>query len=80
VDLGTAITFDAVSANAEYPGGTIAAGVGISADALLSRGARLPLVDFRKPVSVIGTNTVVSLHSGYCFSAMHFIRERMRVQ
>ena len=47
VDLGTAITFDAVSAKAEYLGGIIAAGIGISAEALFTRTARLPLVDFR---------------------------------
>ena len=46
VDLGTAITFDAVSAKGEYLGGIIAAGIGISAEALFSRTARLPLVDF----------------------------------
>ena len=49
VDLGTAITFDALSAHSEYLGGIIAAGIGISAEALFSRTARLPLVDFRKP-------------------------------
>jgi len=34
VDLGTAITFDAISAHSEYLGGIIAAGIGISIDAL----------------------------------------------
>jgi type III pantothenate kinase len=70
VDLGTAITFDAVSAKAEYLGGIIAAGVGISAEALFSRTARLPLVDFRKPASVIGTNTVASMQSGLYYGAI----------
>jgi type III pantothenate kinase len=70
VDLGTAITFDAVSAKAEYLGGIIAAGVGISAEALFSRTARLPLVDFRKPRSVIGTNTVASMQSGLYYGAI----------
>src|SRR5580658_1314886 len=70
VDLGTAITFDAISARAEYLGGIIAAGVGISADALFSRTARLPLVDFRKPASVIGTNTVASMQSGLYYGAI----------
>src|SRR6476646_6563223 len=49
VDLGTAITFDAISANAEYLGGVICAGIGISIDALFARTARLPRVDFREP-------------------------------
>jgi type III pantothenate kinase len=70
VDLGTAITFDAISANAEYLGGIIAAGIGISAEALFSRTARLPLVDFRKPARVIGTNTVASMQSGLYYGAI----------
>jgi type III pantothenate kinase len=70
VDLGTAITFDAISANAEYLGGIIAAGIGISAEALFSRTARLPLVDFRKPKRVIGTNTVASMQSGLYYGAI----------
>jgi type III pantothenate kinase len=70
VDLGTAITFDAISANSEYLGGIIAAGIGISAEALFSRTARLPLVDFRKPASVIGRNTVASMQSGLYYGAI----------
>jgi len=70
VDLGTAITFDAISAQAEYLGGIIAAGIGISAEALFSKTARLPLVDFRKPKSVIGTNTVASMQSGLYYGAI----------
>ncbi len=64
VDLGTAITFDAVSANAEYLGGVICPGIGMSVQGLFSRTARLPLVDFREPDRVIGTNTVASMQSG----------------
>ncbi|HVY93910.1 MAG TPA: type III pantothenate kinase [Bryobacteraceae bacterium] len=70
VDLGTAITFDAISAKAEYLGGIIAAGVGISADALFSRTARLPLVDFRRPKNLIGSNTVASMQAGLYFGAL----------
>jgi type III pantothenate kinase len=70
VDLGTAITFDAISAKAEYLGGIIAAGIGISAEALFSRTARLPLVDFRKPKNIIGTNTVASMQSGLYYGAI----------
>ena len=45
-------------------GGVIAFGLGISADALFSRTARLPRVEIRKPRAIIGTNTVGSLQSG----------------
>jgi type III pantothenate kinase len=81
VDLGTAITFDAISAKAEYLGGIIAAGIGISVEALFSRTARLPLVDFKKPAAVIGTNTVASMQSGLYYGAVGAIDgmiERLR--
>jgi type III pantothenate kinase len=64
VDFGTATTFDAVSAKGEYLGGVIAPGIGISAEALFMRTARLPRVDIRKTPKVIGTNTVGSMQSG----------------
>jgi type III pantothenate kinase len=64
VDFGTATTFDCVSAKGEYLGGVISPGIGISADALFERTARLPRVEIRKPPRVIGTNTVGSLQSG----------------
>ncbi len=70
VDLGTAITFDAISAKAEYLGGVISAGIGISTEALFSRTARLPLVDFQAPTNVIGTNTVASMQSGLFYGAL----------
>jgi type III pantothenate kinase len=66
VDFGTATTFDAISQKGEYMGGVIAPGIGIGAEALFVRTARLPRVDIRKPQknSVIGTNTVGALQSG----------------
>ena len=73
VDLGTAITFDAVSANAEYLGGIICAGIGISVEALFSKTARLPLVDFRAPEKLIGTNTVGSMQSGLYYGSIEMI-------
>ncbi|MBV9181415.1 MAG: type III pantothenate kinase [Acidobacteria bacterium] len=64
VDFGTATTFDCVTLKGEYQGGVICPGIGISADALFSRTARLQRVDIRKPPRVIGTTTVGSLQSG----------------
>jgi type III pantothenate kinase len=64
VDFGTATTFDVISAKGEYLGGAIAPGLGISAEALFSRTARLSRVDIRRPAKVIGTNTVTHLQSG----------------
>jgi type III pantothenate kinase len=73
VDLGTAITFDAISARAEYLGGVIAAGIGISVEALFAKTARLPMVDFRRPAKLIGTNTVASIQSGLYYGALGMI-------
>lgn len=73
VDLGTAITFDAVSAQAEYLGGVICPGIGISVQGLFTRTARLPLVDFRDPGRIIGTNTVDSMQSGLYYGAIGMI-------
>ncbi|MDQ6678616.1 MAG: type III pantothenate kinase [Acidobacteriota bacterium] len=70
VDFGTAITFDAVSAQAEYLGGVISAGVGISVEALFNKTARLPYVDFQQPKNVIGKNTVASMQSGLYYGAL----------
>jgi len=64
VDFGTATTFDVVSAKGEYLGGIISPGLGISADALFSRAARLGRVDIKRPAKVIGTNTVAHIQSG----------------
>src|ERR1017187_5271666 len=73
VDFGTATTFDAVSAKGEYLGGVIAPGIGISADALFERTARLPRVDIRKPPRVLATNTVNSLQSGLYYGYLGLI-------
>ncbi len=73
VDFGTATTFDAISAAGEYLGGVIAPGIGISADALFERTARLPRVDIRKPARVIGTNTVGSIQSGLYYGYLGLV-------
>ena len=67
VAFGTATTFDVISAKCEYLGGAIAPGLGLSADALFSRAARLSRVDIKRPAKVIGTNTTGHLQSGLYF-------------
>jgi type III pantothenate kinase len=73
VDFGTATTFDCVSAKGEYLGGVICPGIGISADALFERTARLPRVEIRKPSRVIGSNTVGSLQSGLYYGYLGLV-------
>lgn len=67
VDFGTAITFDCLSPEGHYLGGAIAPGVGISADALFTRAAKLPRADLMAPPNVLATNTIHSMQSGIIY-------------
>ena len=67
VDFGTATTFDAISAEGDYLGGAIAPGIGIAAEALFQRAAKLPRVELQRPPNVIGRNTVHSMQSGLIY-------------
>src|SRR5579883_1567397 len=73
VDLGTTINFDIVSANAEFLGGIICPGIGMSIQGLFARTARLPMVDFREPEKLIGSNTVGSINSGLYYGFLGMI-------
>ena len=64
VDMGTATTVEAISANGEYMGGAITPGVGVSLDALYQSAAALRRVELVEPRSVIGRSTVESIESG----------------
>jgi type III pantothenate kinase len=70
VDMGTTINFDVISKDGEYMGGAIAVGIGIAIKALFTKTARLPLVEFRPPKDVVGTNTVASMQSGLYYGAV----------
>jgi type III pantothenate kinase len=67
VDFGTATTFDGISSEGEYLGGAIAPGIGIAAQALFERTAKLPRVELVRPPSVIGRNTAHSIQAGLLF-------------
>jgi type III pantothenate kinase len=64
VDLGTATTFDAVSADGEYLGGAIAPGLAIAANALVAQTAQLKRVEFATPSRLIGKSTAEAIQSG----------------
>ena len=81
VDFGTGTTFDAISQEGDYLGGAIAPGIGIAAEALFLRTAKLPRVDLQRPPSVIGRNTVHSMQSGLFFGYVSLVEgmvERFR--
>ncbi|MEK6619277.1 MAG: type III pantothenate kinase [Nitrospirota bacterium] len=75
IDLGTATTFCAITQSGEYLGGVIAPGLGIAADALVSRTAQLPKVDLVAPKTVIGRDTVSSIQAGLIFGYTGLVDE-----
>ena len=64
VDMGTATTFDVVTARAELIGVAIAPGLRLVADALATHAAQLSHVPLQAPPHAIGTNTVHAMQSG----------------
>jgi len=67
VDFGTPTIFDYVSQKGEYVGGVLCPGLGISAEALFARAARLHRVELTKPKQVVGRNNVHALQSGLIY-------------
>jgi type III pantothenate kinase len=73
VDLGTTINFDIVGHDGTFLGGLICPGIGMSISGLFARTARLPMVDFREPEKLIGSNTVGSITSGLYYGFVGMI-------
>lgn len=83
VDLGTATTFDAISAQGDYLGGAIAPGILVSLEALVLRAAKLSRVDLAAPPSVIGRTTAASMQAGVVYGYVGLIEgivARMRAE
>lgn len=64
IDCGTATTLEAVTADGDYLGGAILPGIGVSAEALANRTAKLPRVEIARPASSLGRTSVESIQSG----------------
>jgi type III pantothenate kinase len=64
VDLGTATTFDCITADGTFLGGVIAPGVRTSADTLFRRTAQLSATELDAPLSVLGRRTDEAIRAG----------------
>lgn len=73
VDLGTATVFDAITREGDYLGGAIAPGLGIAAEALYRRAAKLYRVELQAPKTAIGRNTITAIQSGIVFGYVGLI-------
>jgi len=78
VDLGTGTVFDAISGAGDYVGGAIAPGLGIAAEALFQRAAKLYRVELARPKSAIGRNTVAAVQSGVIFGYVGLVEGIVR--
>lgn len=73
VDLGTAITLDAVSKEGAYLGGAIAPGMEMGMELLFSRTAKLPQISLVAPEKYIGNNTATAIQSGIVYGFVGMI-------
>ena len=73
VDLGTATTFDIVSAAGEYVGGAIAPGIEMWSEALVRGTAQLKRVPLVWPRRLVGKSTTEALQSGIVIGYASFI-------
>ncbi len=83
VDLGTATTYDCITADGRFQGGVIAPGLLAGKEWLAARTAKLPPVELVPPRRVIGKRTETCIHSGIFFTAMDAIAgmiERVRTE
>ena len=69
VDLGTATTFDCITADGTFIGGVIAPGVRTSAETLFKRTSKLPATELVPPARVIGRRTEECIRAGVVFGA-----------
>jgi len=67
IDFGTATTYDIVNEKGEFRYGITSPGIQISADALWQRTAQLPKIEIKKPDSILGKNTVMSMQAGLIY-------------
>jgi len=78
VDLGTAMTFDAVSAAGEHLGGAIAPGLRTSARALTAKAELLPDFEPAEGAAAIATSTLAGLNGGFVLGFAGMIDQMVR--
>ena len=64
IDFGTATTFNAIDNSDVYLGGAILPGIGLAAESLYKKAAKLTPVELIPPPSIIGRNTRHAIQSG----------------
>lgn len=78
VDLGTATTFDCITADGVFMGGVIAPGLSAGLEWLDKRTAKLPRVELKPPARVIGRRTEECIQSGVFYSVVDAVDGTVR--
>ncbi|MFK5889245.1 MAG: type III pantothenate kinase [Flavobacteriaceae bacterium] len=78
IDAGTCITYDFISKEAHYLGGSISPGVLMRYKALNNQTDNLPFLDPKYPNNFIGNSTKQSIHSGVIFGVINEIEGIIR--
>ena len=73
IDMGTATTLSVLDENGDFLGGVIAAGVGLTLNALTQNTALLSAIPIEAPKKAIGKNTVESMQSGLIYGTASMI-------
>ncbi|MFT5645851.1 MAG: type III pantothenate kinase [Aureispira sp.] len=74
IDAGTCITYDFVTADATYMGGSILPGITMRFQALHKLTAKLPLIEPADLDSFIGVSTKTSIQTGVLYGVLHELR------
>lgn len=75
VDIGTAVTWDAVDSRGVFRGGAIAPGPGLLLKALAERTAQLPEVALKRAPLATGRDTAECVRSGVYWGTVGMVRE-----
>lgn len=67
VDFGTATKYEVINEKGEFVAAVFSPGIGISADALCSRAAQLPMIEIKKPEHILNSNTVECMQAGLVY-------------
>ncbi len=78
VDLGTATTFDCVTADRRFIGGSIMPGLRTSADQLVAKAAQLTATELEPPARVIGRTTAEHVQGGILYGTADAIDGMVR--
>lgn len=64
IDFGTATTYDYISRAGVFKYGVTAPGIGISAEALSEKCAKLPEIEIKRPDTILASETITSMQAG----------------